>query len=83
MKIMTWITKMRKKMNCIKPELKPCPFCKGKAIYEVYTFGSPAADYARIYCSECGAFVRQDISAKYSAADEVVGFWNNRGEENS
>ena len=42
-------------MNCIKPELKPCPFCKGKAVYEVHTFDrNHAADYAVVYCSKCG-----------------------------
>lgn len=70
-------------MNCIKPELKPCPFCKGKAVYEVHTFDrNHAADYAVVYCSKCGASIRKDISVEYSAADEVVRLWN-REEENS
>lgn len=39
-------------------ELKPCPLCKGKAIFRTVECVKPKTNSASIICEECGAKVR-------------------------
>ncbi len=74
-------------------ELKPCPFCGGKAEYETSLNVSPLIDnngayvdyddmsyWERVYCKECGA----EISIADDEKDEItIEKWNRRAENGS
>lgn len=46
-------------------ELKPCPFCGGKAIRGMFN----------IWCERCGAETRQDVDA---SEKKIIKVWNRR-----
>ena len=62
-------------------ELKPCPFCGGKA--EIETGVSKMGAYARCYCKKCGARTREskDVSHNGSFVFDAIRAWNRREEE--
>lgn len=51
-------------------ELKPCPFCGGKAVLCENT------DYAYVYCKECGS----QTDESHGTAGAAVAAWNTRVE---
>lgn len=51
-------------------ELKPCPFCGGKAVLCENT------DYAYVYCKECGS----QTDESHGTAGAAVAAWNTRAE---
>ena len=59
------------------PELKPCPFCGGKA----YLF---ADNGIRVFCAKCGASnkvlcdMRTEIGVAGNATKSVIEAWNRR-----
>ena len=57
----------------VNEELKPCPFCGGKAYVGIY-------EYATIViCDQCGAQTAEvGISPYYAAKDEAIKRWNKR-----
>ena len=57
----------------VSEELKPCPFCGGKAYIAIY-------DYAVIaVCDQCCAQTAEvRISPHYAAKDEAIKQWNRR-----
>ena len=58
-------------------ELKPCPFCGGKALYGKYEEGTDYIyTYHRIECVKCGA----NIDHNY-ISENVIKKWNNRYEK--
>lgn len=65
-------------------ELKPCPFCGGKA-----SLHSNIARDVYIWCEECGAMVgdsfyklniHTNTSIKFKTKEQAVEFWNSRAE---
>lgn len=64
----------------IKRELKPCPFCGGKAKLEAFRHGAKQHDYASVHCEACGAYIKHEIDVEYSAVDRCVNEWNRREE---
>ena len=61
-------------------ELKPCPFCGGKAKLEHGRIGMTETSYVR--CETCGSKGRIiTISVKYSANAMAVFAWNKREKE--
>ena len=61
-----------------KIELKPCPFCGGKARVVIKSF-DVFMNGAFVICEKCGA--RTDLietNAEYSAKDRAVEYWNKR-----
>lgn len=54
-------------------ELKPCPFCGGKAetVYAYYDYNSWG-----IHCVDCGAYIQCD--PKKDTKEEAIKAWNNR-----
>lgn len=60
-------------------ELKPCPFCGGKAkIIEIGSYGS----VIQARCTSCGAGSKLVLlSAKYAAADKAADNWNHRTDQ--
>lgn len=55
-------------------ELKPCPFCGGKA-----EWGTRACNIASIMCSACGAIIEGPESRNYDAASaSAVEAWSRR-----
>lgn len=60
-----------------KPELKPCPFCGGKAVVHVN-------DGVRVVCTECGATSKCLVDSYSqgrptgSAVYSVIEAWNRR-----
>lgn len=62
-------------------ELKPCPFCGGKATLDIARHGGSQYDYAEISCKKCGLTIRRNIDVEYSAKDEVIKAWNKREKE--
>lgn len=60
-------------------ELKPCPFCGGKA-----EFCATCMDYAFVKCRECGAKTDNiAISYEYSAKDVAIEAWNRRASDDA
>lgn len=63
-------------------ELKPCPFCGGKAEYqernEIHSFFSDKI-YAFVICKSCNnRTAGYYMSTKYCAYDEAADAWNRR-----
>ena len=63
-------------------ELKPCPFCGGKAVLRHNYRG--ILQYSFIQCEnyECGICGKEyAIGAAYSADDFAIEFWNRRAND--
>ena len=61
-----------------EPELKPCPFCGGKAIIRLRQFDLFQVG-AEVVCKKCGC--RTDLiapSIEYAAKDKAISEWNKR-----
>ena len=58
-------------------ELKPCPFCGGKAQAEVIQWGEVVN--ASIYCTRCGVGIHRND--QNGALDAAIAAWNTRHEE--
>ena len=59
-------------------ELKPCPFCGGKAIL-AHDLAGPGASYIR--CEKCGLeSVRFIKSFEVASDDEAIKYWNRRAD---
>lgn len=61
-------------------ELKPCPFCGGKAVRMIF---DPDGAPSGVYCNQCRAFVRWNIeTAKHEqfgvAMEKYAEKWNRR-----
>lgn len=52
-------------------ELKPCPFCGGKAIKSAFSWGNIDDEYT-IQCTVCG------IRTTVSKLEEAIKLWNRR-----
>ena len=60
-------------------ELKPCPFCGGKAEIQHTGKNSEYGECAFVACKECGANSRMVNKAfKYCADDKAIEAWNRR-----
>ncbi len=64
-------------------ELKPCPFCGGKAISLLHTEHKNLNNRKFFFsCNDCGANVFLEGEGKYKSAeqteDEAVALWNRR-----
>ena len=60
-------------MRCNMKELKPCPFCGGKAKMNYY--GGQHIPFYSISCSECGCKQANSIHK-----EAVIEAWNRRAE---
>ena len=61
-------------------ELKPCPFCGGKAEVKKSMFGNNLG-YALIACKSCGASSKDfKLSLDFCAVEEATKAWNRRAE---
>lgn len=59
-------------------DLKPCPFCGGKASKESREYGN-GSTYAWVFCLKCGCSTPKiPISLDYSARDKANDLWNKR-----
>lgn len=59
-------------------ELKPCPFCGGKARFTTKTFDC-IAETAVVYCEVCGAQTEEvSASVHYCAEEKAASLWNTR-----
>ncbi len=62
-------------------ELKPCPFCGGKAQKNSYPLDYPNWNTgARVYCLSCGAEIEVlgNINTVKEDQEKVVKLWNRR-----
>ena len=61
-------------------ELKPCPFCGGKAkLYNQKVIGG--YDYSYVICDSCGIrTLKYEVSTEYCAKDKATEDWNRRTE---
>ena len=60
------------------PELKPCPFCGGKALLDHVQTGL-GASYIR--CEKCGLeSIRFIKSFEVASDDRVIEYWNRRAD---
>ena len=58
-------------------ELKPCPFCGGKAQLD----HDGLADYSYVRCMECHARTREITVASYHCSDDkAIELWNHRAD---
>ena len=59
-------------------ELKPCPFCGGKAI--LYKHACTKSEYAAfVCCDECREMIREQYGGSYEAAAmKAAKSWNRR-----
>lgn len=65
-----------------KYDLKPCPFCRGKAELVDRVYGTGIVDSAYVYCTKCKARSQEVMSNVHYCADEkAVELWNTRVEE--
>ena len=71
----------------MKEQLKPCPFCGGKACFNRYVsynyLKGHHSDYARIKCSSCGASSKSieydpKLHGESGEYDEAIKLWNRR-----
>ena len=61
-------------------ELKPCPFCGGRAEVKKSTFGNNTG-YAFIICKSCEASSKNfNMSLDICAVEEATKAWNRRAE---
>lgn len=72
---------MKDKQN-LKEELKPCPFCGGKA-YKETTYPTDYPNWntrSRVYCDACGAEIEinGNIKTCQVAQEVAVNRWNRR-----
>ena len=60
-------------------ELKPCPFCGGKAVLRAVKDGNPW-DYFKVGCDEMRGYCRGNINGSplYPSEDSAVEWWNKR-----
>ena len=66
-----------------RTELKPCPFCGGKARIQIKSFDI-FQHGAQVVCDKCGArTVLVEPSINYTAKTEAVELWNTRAEVKS
>lgn len=57
-------------------ELKPCPFCGGKAVMISYS------EFAFIQCENCECRTpRIDANAQFCAKDRAIELWNRRADK--
>lgn len=57
-------------------EIKPCPFCGGKAIFK-----ETAGYWCDVICEKCGAMIRCVLNnCDYSSKYEAIEAWNRRAE---
>lgn len=60
-------------------ELKPCPFCGGKAELKKETVWTRTEVYVK--CTECWAMTKSVMAdAEYCANDKAAEMWNRRAE---
>lgn len=68
----------------IRPELKPCPFCGGKARhktakYQTYSYGVwTVKEWHAIYCPPCHVGQK---NRNYETFQECIEAWNRRADE--
>lgn len=72
------------------PEMKPCPFCGGKAVLRVGGGDYPGGDeikQAMVYCTKCGAtgqgvqvWLRGQHNSAWVCVVAAVNAWNRRTE---
>lgn len=62
-------------------ELKPCPFCGGKAVCSAFATDYPT-EHSRAYiqCENCGAEIHKDgrVPETKKMQNEITKKWNNR-----
>lgn len=59
-------------------ELKPCPFCGGKAELKKREYGDNTG-FAYVLCKDCGNKTQEfDKSLDLCAVDEAIKSWNRR-----
>ena len=61
-------------------ELKPCPFCGGKAkLYSQKVAGG--YDYSYVFCESCKIGTKKyEVSPEYCANDKATEAWNRRAD---
>ena len=72
------IAVMEKGKTTMNDELKPCPFCGGKAVLKIKSFDI-FNNAAFVECKKCHA--RTDLieaGLHYTAVDRAKDFWNRR-----
>ena len=57
-----------------KNELKPCPFCGGKAEHEIFDDGFLV--WCRVECKPCGV----TLTVPYVVGEEAIEAWNRRAD---
>ena len=64
-------------------ELKPCPFCGGKADIQLNCGQKPLV-YGVVYCTKCQAspYWSKPYDKVTLAIEEVTELWNRRAEQN-
>ena len=60
-------------------ELKPCPFCGGKAALEDYGLNG---NFKIVKCAECGARTKLFLKG-LTLGEDAIEAWNRRANENS
>lgn len=61
-------------------EMKPCPFCGGKAKLNIQKV-TGGYDYAYVICTGCRISTMQyEASAEYCAKDKAIEDWNRRAD---
>lgn len=71
------MTKKEKQIEDLMTELKPCPFCGGEAVYEVYEVRKGYE--ATVSCCDCLSVMHTITHDTRAAAQKDVKFaWNRR-----